>query len=566
MKQTFCKQFLTIISLFIVGLLNANGNVRNIVEQYNDMSTELLYNKGVDYTKRDRKDSALVCFSVVCNRVDSSSDIEELKVICKSFHSSALIYYYNCNYDRSLDLLLRALDICDKIDYKDFVGRIYNSIGNVYSNFKEYDISKRYYLLACHHASDKPQMYSSLNNLGTVYCCKNNFDSALYYLDKSYKAYVDNGDSVLYKPLSNLGLANHRINKFDKALDYYRKGLNNAVKLGKNDGIASLLSNIGQLYYDTKTYDSALVYLTRSNDIAKESGLLLSIIDNYKYLSIIEEQLQNYKKALEYDRQYFSLYDSVYNISKYSNISEKQFLYEMSKVDKQIEEMSAEQRLKENKIVMQQRTQVAMIVIILAAAIFLLILFRKNKTLHSAYGKLVDRTLEITKAEAKNKQLKQEYEETILSQKEHIDRLTSIIDNENSDIKASEMLKRGYLLKDEDKTNILLAIEKVMDDSSVFCNSDFSLEILSDMINSNSNYVSQVINDTFGKNFRSYINEYRIKEALRLFSSPDHSKYSIETISEMVGFKSKSTFNKLFLKATGVTPSFYFKSMHSQSE
>ncbi|MEG2666540.1 MAG: helix-turn-helix domain-containing protein, partial [Bacteroidales bacterium] len=82
-----------------------------------------------------------------------------------------------------------------------------------------------------------------------------------------------------------------------------------------------------------------------------------------------------------------------------------------------------------------------------------------------------------------------------------------------------------------------------------------------DKVNSNSSYVSYTINNTFGKNFRSFINDYRIKEACRILAEEDMQKYAIESIAIMVGFKSKSAFNTIFKEVTGVTPSFYIKSV-----
>jgi len=63
------------------------------------------------------------------------------------------------------------------------------------------------------------------------------------------------------------------------------------------------------------------------------------------------------------------------------------------------------------------------------------------------------------------------------------------------------------------------------------------------------------------KNFNGLINEYRIKEARRLFSEPDIERFTIEYISEKVGFSSISTFNRAFKKYLGVTPSFYLKTI-----
>jgi len=65
----------------------------------------------------------------------------------------------------------------------------------------------------------------------------------------------------------------------------------------------------------------------------------------------------------------------------------------------------------------------------------------------------------------------------------------------------------------------------------------------------------------FKKNFRLFLNEYRIKEAQRLFSVPDAGKYKIEAVGNEVGFKSPNAFRRAFTEITGVSPSFYLNSM-----
>ena len=79
-------------------------------------------------------------------------------------------------------------------------------------------------------------------------------------------------------------------------------------------------------------------------------------------------------------------------------------------------------------------------------------------------------------------------------------------------------------------------------------------------MNTNKSYLSQVINEYFRKNFSTFVNEYRVKEASRLLLEKESENYTIEAIANSVGFKSKSAFNSAFKKFTGITPSYFVNS------
>jgi AraC-like DNA-binding protein len=71
-------------------------------------------------------------------------------------------------------------------------------------------------------------------------------------------------------------------------------------------------------------------------------------------------------------------------------------------------------------------------------------------------------------------------------------------------------------------------------------------------------YVSQVINEYYEQNFNNFLNSFRIKEACKRMRDLDnYGNYTIEAISESVGFKSRSTFVTSFKRITGLTPSQY---------
>ena len=100
-----------------------------------------------------------------------------------------------------------------------------------------------------------------------------------------------------------------------------------------------------------------------------------------------------------------------------------------------------------------------------------------------------------------------------------------------------------------------------MEDTSIIFDYEFSLSKLAVLLQCNQVSVSQIINNVLKKNFRLFLNEYRIKEAQKLSSAPDAGKYTIESVANKVGFKSPNAFRHAFKAITGVSPGFYLKSI-----
>jgi AraC-like DNA-binding protein len=95
-------------------------------------------------------------------------------------------------------------------------------------------------------------------------------------------------------------------------------------------------------------------------------------------------------------------------------------------------------------------------------------------------------------------------------------------------------------------------LEKIMTDKSLYKNPNLSLQDLSQELNISGHQLSQFLNNNLGKNFTSFINEFRINEACKIITSND--KLTLESIGYDVGFNSKSTFFAAFKKHTGTTP------------
>jgi len=116
------------------------------------------------------------------------------------------------------------------------------------------------------------------------------------------------------------------------------------------------------------------------------------------------------------------------------------------------------------------------------------------------------------------------------------------------------------LLPQESKDRLFDQIKHVMDDMSIICKPDFSLQQLATLVGSNYKYVSQVVNERYGKSFKQVLNEQRVREACRILNEPNQSAHlTIEAIAANLGFNSRSNFTVTFKRITGISPSDFMK-------
>lgn len=103
---------------------------------------------------------------------------------------------------------------------------------------------------------------------------------------------------------------------------------------------------------------------------------------------------------------------------------------------------------------------------------------------------------------------------------------------------------------------------QLMQDQKLYHDAELSMDTLAEKTELSNGYLSRIINQKEGKNFYDFINSYRITEVKNNLTNPDYAHYSILGIGLEAGFKSKSTFNAVFKKMTGMTPSAYKKTLN----
>ena len=121
---------------------------------------------------------------------------------------------------------------------------------------------------------------------------------------------------------------------------------------------------------------------------------------------------------------------------------------------------------------------------------------------------------------------------------------------------------RKYLksnLTEEEAARIMNRMNILMRDQKPHLDTGISIDILAGMLDSNRHHLSQVLNEKLKKSFYDYINFYRVEEAKILLTDAGKSNHKIASIAYDAGFNSLSTFNDVFRKMTGITPSQFKK-------
>lgn len=137
---------------------------------------------------------------------------------------------------------------------------------------------------------------------------------------------------------------------------------------------------------------------------------------------------------------------------------------------------------------------------------------------------------------------------------------------EETELTVKEKQKKGKInqviqesnIKEED-LELIQKIKLYMETHEPFLNASLSMYQLAKQLDMPSHELSQLINHKLNKHFFDFVNEYRVNKAMGLLRNPQNSKMTVLEILYEVGFNSKSSFNTVFKKNTGKTPTQYRK-------
>lgn len=114
-------------------------------------------------------------------------------------------------------------------------------------------------------------------------------------------------------------------------------------------------------------------------------------------------------------------------------------------------------------------------------------------------------------------------------------------------------------LKEEVAVSAHKLLLKVMEERKPYLEPKLTLSSLADIINISPNHLSQIINQHENVNFRDFVNRFRVEEFE--MRAAENNNFSILALAFDSGFNSKSSFNNVFKKHKGMTPSQYMSSL-----
>ena len=118
----------------------------------------------------------------------------------------------------------------------------------------------------------------------------------------------------------------------------------------------------------------------------------------------------------------------------------------------------------------------------------------------------------------------------------------------------------------EHRESLIRRIQDILDTPDLICQQDFTVARLATLVESNTTYVSQAINQHYGMAFSNVLGNYRVREACRRMNDrATYSNYTIEGFATSVGFKSRTAFVNAFKREVGLTPSEYLRMADTSS-
>lgn len=515
------------------------SGTHNGTEGLRVLSSDSLFMLGEKAFENQDFDRASAIFSIICTRHRNETDKGMLPLFARSMNRVGNINFKRGALSAAMEYYMKARRIAEDNGLYDILPEIYANIGNVHASNDDYASALSFYektIEAADRSGSREFVPLVLNNMAMASYLMGNTAAAAGWLDRLMALDI-RGPRMDYDLLLNKALLEVTKKQYDRAIDIYKE----AAAVSESHGLPVLclgaaFSQIADCHEKMNRPDSAIFYLHRCEAIATQMKNTIFLIETLKDLGRLYGETDDPDRSLKYKTAYLDLADSMSYYEQYSKLKSSEMLYDLDTSANTIRSLNEEKK--------SQR----IIVAILAAGgalclIFVIILLCQKRSLKKAWTELYERNRQGAALDME------------LGREEQI----SPADTDTA-VAAAPAAARKSSLSTGLRDKLAADIVAVMNGCDAYCSPDFSIDSLADMVGSNPKYVSEVINDCFGKNFRAFLNEYRIKRAIDMLE--DFSAYgnlTIKAISENVGYKSPATFISRFSKATGLKPSVYQK-------
>lgn len=467
------------------------------------------------YVKTDWPEKAKECLDKSAYLLDNiPADMRECEYYIEGFYvyyNALIMYHVYCDidYNKAIEYSIAVLDTAGiKGDLRQQVhfGLNYLILNTQVQEGFAFEGADEIYRKAL-DLKDKKLIFSSAQICAKRYAFLGNYEQAKHYIEIAVKN-IPNDYMNVSDVYCDYAEVLFSLGKKDSASYYYEKALSMIDDRISSSAISVYLG-YGMFLRKNKEFDKAENMYKRGLVISESAGTKWNRRAFYYELYELYKDTEKYKKAIDYLEAYVAESDSVAVSRQKKDLLEMRVRYETVVKEKIIAEQN--ERL---SIIL------AAVAVLVAVSIALAILyFHKRKSYLALFRLYSD----------------------ILSQNNKQHQI------ENLDV-AEERIEIARRSDD-----IFSKIEKKMREEHIYRQPGLTKEQAAAMIGTNRTYLTESIKQHTGLSFVYYINSYRIQEAVTILSDSSND-ILMKTLIIDVGFKSSTTFYKLFSEVTGKTP------------
>ncbi|PKV48657.1 AraC-like DNA-binding protein [Aquimarina sp. MAR_2010_214] len=467
---------------------------------------------------------------------------------------SALVYiaiYYQQidQYDESISNYLEAEKLSESLPENSFSRILVQvNMGNLYNHIQDYEkvklSMKKVIALAMYQENPDKFIISAYSSLGKADLNEGNYSEALKYMYKVKDlAEKMNRNDKIIRALINIAECQRYLKLYDQAIENSTKALD---KIDKNES-ASLTASanviIGVSRYLSNQPAKALPNLKKARNIAGEGNFLYIKMEAHQYLAKTYEALDSIKKSLQEQKAY-------------TNTREK-YLKTLSKAQRLKIEKESENK---SDIISEQQKSIVFLskekqVYVFAGVVLMIVLIVSSIIYWNKRRKLAEESLQLQDDKALLKNENEALKDKLNAFAQKIQKQEAV----KGSTKTQQQKKSS--LREEDQQRYMELILNYMEEEKPYLDHETKQSDIADKLNMSVHLFSEVLNVCFQKNFNNFINLYRVDTAKQLMKEPKYQHYKILAIGYEAGFPSKTSFNRVFKKLVGLTPTEYQKKL-----
>lgn len=464
-----------------------------------------------------------------------------------AFVRAGNLCYASQRYVEALEFYTLDIEVARKSGNMHDVETSLVNIGVIYDIFGDYNRSMFYFGKARDLISKGEPDNSLLAGLLSrmiISCCNHGHpdEAKKYFRQRAGLKTIDARENQ-YTLLYTQGLIAEAEKKYSAAIYYFNETLRFLAASPRNDNYdLPIIIELGNCYFLAGQTSMALNMLDSARQKAGVAGMHGYLADVYQLFAKVYDKIGKKDSAQFYKQRLDSENAMLYNQDKINAASSSL-----------LATMDREHAERVSDLSSTISTQTAVIIAFALVVVFLIIMMivwrRQKRVQTEAYRLLLAKDKQLAILDKKSRDLREKY-------------LDALADGVSRKTVSVEDVKPGAYgsLRLDKAEQLLASVNRVLDTPELVFSPDFNLDVLAEQVGSNTKYVSVVINETYGKNFKTILNERRVREAIHLLT--EDNKYKNATMMNValaVGFKSATNFIAAFKRVTGMTPALYKK-------